>query len=193
MAVLFWCDRGIGRLLRFSLQIIFILLLIRHDSYMVLNSLIITQWHLIDTFFLVDCQWSSKIQIPEWEPIQLWRYSFFIVVRYYYQINFWNPCLEIHELFSGLTIRSPYGAVGHGGHYHSQSPEAFFCHVPGLKVCFLSAHTKNGLCLLYQAGHNQVDTFFILRLGQVMLDLTGFRIWQSHSPYWFCQTLLQGN
>uniref|UniRef100_J3MIW0 3-methyl-2-oxobutanoate dehydrogenase (2-methylpropanoyl-transferring) n=1 Tax=Oryza brachyantha TaxID=4533 RepID=J3MIW0_ORYBR len=33
----------------------------------------------------------------------------------------------------GLTIRSPYGAVGHGGHYHSQSPEAFFCHVPGLK------------------------------------------------------------
>ncbi|OVA11544.1 Transketolase-like [Macleaya cordata] len=34
----------------------------------------------------------------------------------------------------GLTIRTPYGAVGHGGHYHSQSPEAFFCHVPGLKV-----------------------------------------------------------
>jgi 2-oxoisovalerate dehydrogenase E1 component beta subunit len=24
--------------------------------------------------------------------------------------------------------------VGHGGHYHSQSPEAFFTHVPGLKV-----------------------------------------------------------
>ncbi|CAN6555859.1 unnamed protein product [Malus baccata var. baccata] len=34
----------------------------------------------------------------------------------------------------GLTIRAPYGAVGHGGHYHSQSPEAFFCHAPGLKV-----------------------------------------------------------
>ena len=26
------------------------------------------------------------------------------------------------------------GAVGHGGHYHSQSPEAFFTHVPGIKV-----------------------------------------------------------
>lgn len=36
--------------------------------------------------------------------------------------------------FAGLTIRAPYGAVGHGGHYHSQSPEAFFCHVPGIKV-----------------------------------------------------------
>ncbi|RZC59078.1 hypothetical protein C5167_006381 [Papaver somniferum] len=39
----------------------------------------------------------------------------------------------------GLTIRTPYGAVGHGGHYHSQSPESFFCQVPGLKVTFHSA------------------------------------------------------
>ncbi|KAJ4894884.1 putative deoxyribonuclease tatdn3 [Raphanus sativus] len=29
----------------------------------------------------------------------------------------------------GLTIRAPYGVVGHGGYYHSESPEAFFCHV----------------------------------------------------------------
>jgi 2-oxoisovalerate dehydrogenase E1 component beta subunit len=35
---------------------------------------------------------------------------------------------------AGLTIRTPYGAVGHGGLYHSQSPEAYFCHTPGLKV-----------------------------------------------------------
>lgn len=34
----------------------------------------------------------------------------------------------------GLTIRTPCGAVGHGGHYHSQSPEAYFTHTPGLKV-----------------------------------------------------------
>lgn len=34
----------------------------------------------------------------------------------------------------GLTVRAPYGAVGHGGHYHSQSPESFFTQVPGLKV-----------------------------------------------------------
>jgi 2-oxoisovalerate dehydrogenase E1 component beta subunit len=34
----------------------------------------------------------------------------------------------------GLTFRSPCGAVGHGGHYHSQSPEAYFAHTPGLKV-----------------------------------------------------------
>jgi len=34
----------------------------------------------------------------------------------------------------GLTVRAPCGAVGHGGHYHSQSPEAYFAHTPGLKV-----------------------------------------------------------
>lgn len=33
-----------------------------------------------------------------------------------------------------LTIRTPYGAVGHGGLYHSQSPESLFSHIPGLIV-----------------------------------------------------------
>lgn len=40
----------------------------------------------------------------------------------------------------GLTIRSPSSAVGHGGHYHSQSPEAFFTHAPGLKVNIIFSH-----------------------------------------------------
>jgi len=34
----------------------------------------------------------------------------------------------------GVTLRSPCGAVGHGGHYHSQSPEAFLTHSPGIVV-----------------------------------------------------------
>ncbi len=33
-----------------------------------------------------------------------------------------------------MTIRTPYGGGIRGGHYHSQSSEAFFCHTPGLKV-----------------------------------------------------------
>lgn len=33
-----------------------------------------------------------------------------------------------------LTIRAPFGAVGHGALYHSQSPEAYFAHTPGMKV-----------------------------------------------------------
>eukprot|EP00968_Pinguiococcus_pyrenoidosus_P017433 scaffold1740_cov254-Pinguiococcus_pyrenoidosus.AAC.15 len=34
----------------------------------------------------------------------------------------------------GLTVRAPCGAVGHGALYHSQSPEAYFAHTPGLKI-----------------------------------------------------------
>ncbi|MFB9885704.1 alpha-ketoacid dehydrogenase subunit beta [Balneatrix alpica] len=33
-----------------------------------------------------------------------------------------------------LTIRTPYGGGINGGLYHSQSPEAYFTHTPGLKV-----------------------------------------------------------
>ncbi|XKL66579.1 hypothetical protein PGB90_009999 [Kerria lacca] len=33
-----------------------------------------------------------------------------------------------------LTIRTPCSAVGHGALYHSQSPEAYYTHTPGIKV-----------------------------------------------------------
>ena len=33
-----------------------------------------------------------------------------------------------------MTIRTPFGGGIRGGHYHSQSAEAFFCHIPGIKV-----------------------------------------------------------
>lgn len=33
-----------------------------------------------------------------------------------------------------MTIRTPYGGGIRGGHYHSQSPEMYFAHTPGLKV-----------------------------------------------------------
>ena len=31
-----------------------------------------------------------------------------------------------------LTFRATWGAVGHGALYHSQSPEAYFAHTPGI-------------------------------------------------------------
>lgn len=34
-------------------------------------------------------------------------------------------------------MRTTWGAVGHGALYHSQSPEAFFAHAPGLKVSLM--------------------------------------------------------
>lgn len=38
-----------------------------------------------------------------------------------------------------LIIRAPYGGGIHGGHYHSQSPEAQFLHTPGLLVAVVSS------------------------------------------------------
>lgn len=44
------------------------------------------------------------------------------------------------DLFNcgSLTIRAPWGCVGHGALYHSQCPEAFFAHCPGIKVFSLT-------------------------------------------------------
>lgn len=38
-----------------------------------------------------------------------------------------------------LIIRTPAGGGIHGGHYHSQSPEAQFLHTPGLLVVYVSS------------------------------------------------------
>src|SRR3954470_16252969 len=38
------------------------------------------------------------------------------------------------EYTAPVVIRTPVGGGIRGGHYHSQSPEALFTHVPGLKV-----------------------------------------------------------
>lgn len=39
-----------------------------------------------------------------------------------------------NEYPAPVIIRTPYGGGIHGGHYHSQSPEAQFLHTPGLQV-----------------------------------------------------------
>jgi len=45
-----------------------------------------------------------------------------------------------------ITIRAPYGGGVHGALYHSQSIEAYFTHVPGLKVVIPSTpHDAKGL------------------------------------------------
>ncbi len=45
-----------------------------------------------------------------------------------------------------IVIRAPYGGGVHGALYHSQSVEAFFAHVPGLKVVMPSTpHDAKGL------------------------------------------------
>ena len=47
-----------------------------------------------------------------------------------------------------MVVRAPFGGGVHGGLYHSQSLEAMFCHVPGLKVVVpATPHDAKGLLI----------------------------------------------
>lgn len=59
-----------------------------------------------------------------------------------------------------VVIRSPYGGGIHGGHYHSQSPEALFLHIPGLLVVVPSGpYDAKGL--LTSAIHSNDPVLFM--------------------------------
>ena len=59
-----------------------------------------------------------------------------------------------------LTVRAPYGGGINGGLYHSQSPEAYFTHTPGLKVVIpRNPHQAKGLLLASIADDNPVLFF----------------------------------
>jgi 2-oxoisovalerate dehydrogenase E1 component beta subunit len=52
------------------------------------------------------------------------------------------------EMPAKVLLRAPYGGGIRGGHYHSQSPEAFFIHVAGLKVvCPSNPYDAKGLLI----------------------------------------------
>ena len=47
-----------------------------------------------------------------------------------------------------IVIRTPFGGGIRGGHYHSQSPESLFIHIPGLKVvCPSNPYDAKGLLI----------------------------------------------
>lgn len=71
------------------------------------------------------------------------------------------------DLFNvgSLTIRTPYGGGISGGLYHSQSPEAYFAHTPGLKVVMpRNPHQAKGLLLAAIRDANPVLFFEPKRL-----------------------------
>jgi len=64
-----------------------------------------------------------------------------------------------------LTIRAPYGGGIAGGLYHSQSPEAYFAHTPGLKIVIpRNPYQAKGLLLASIRDDNPVLFFEPKRL-----------------------------
>ncbi|MCH1923835.1 alpha-ketoacid dehydrogenase subunit beta [Shewanella sp. C32] len=71
----------------------------------------------------------------------------------------------------GLTIRTPYGGGIAGGHYHSQSPEAYFTQVAGLKVVVpRNAYQAKGLLLSSIRDANPVIFFEPKRLYRASVN-----------------------
>ncbi len=90
-----------------------------------------------------------------------------------------------------MTIRAPYGGGVHGALYHSQSVEAFFAHVPGLKIVIPSTpYDARGLLRsairdedpvlffehkkMYRSVRGEVpDTDYTVPLGQAKVTREG--------------------
>jgi len=76
----------------------------------------------------------------------------------------------------GLTVRTTCAAVGHGGHYHSQSNESFFLNSPGIKLVVpRGPRQAKGLLRAAILDPNPVIVFepkslYFLKEDQVPLD-----------------------
>eukprot|EP01062_Namystynia_karyoxenos_P016636 TRINITY_DN1607_c0_g1_i1.p1 TRINITY_DN1607_c0_g1~~TRINITY_DN1607_c0_g1_i1.p1 ORF type:complete len:373 (+),score=103.55 TRINITY_DN1607_c0_g1_i1:87-1205(+) len=72
----------------------------------------------------------------------------------------------------GLLIRAPCSAVGHGSMYHSQSPESYFAHCPGLKVVVpRGPRQAKGLLLASVRDRNPVIFFEPKILYRTAVDM----------------------
>jgi pyruvate dehydrogenase E1 component beta subunit len=75
------------------------------------------------------------------------------------------------EFACPVVVRTPYGGGIRGGHYHSQSPEAYFCHTPGLVVVIPST-PNDAKGLLKSAIRGQDPVIFLepKRIYRTMKD-----------------------
>ena len=67
-------------------------------------------------------------------PVAEMQFSDFISCAFDQIVNFAAKCRYRWNASVPIVIRSPSGGGIHGGPYHSQNPEMWFVHTPGLKV-----------------------------------------------------------
>lgn len=79
-------------------------------------------------------------------PVAEMQFADFISCGFDQVVNFAAKCRYRWGAAVPIVIRAPSGAGIHGGPFHSQSPEAWFVHTPGLKVVMPStAYDAKGL------------------------------------------------
>lgn len=79
-------------------------------------------------------------------PVAEMQFADFITCGFDQIVNFAAKCRYRWNAPAPLVVRAPSGGGIHGGPYHSQNPEAWFVHTPGLKVVEpSSAYDAKGL------------------------------------------------
>jgi len=67
-------------------------------------------------------------------PVAEMQFADFITCGFDQVVNFAAKCRYRWNAAVPIVVRAPSGGGIHGGPFHSQNPEAWFAHVPGLKV-----------------------------------------------------------
>src|SRR5450756_226239 len=67
-------------------------------------------------------------------PVAEMQFADFITCAFDQIVNFAAKCRYRWNAPVPMVVRAPCGGGVHGGPFHSQNPEAWFVHVPGLKV-----------------------------------------------------------
>lgn len=67
-------------------------------------------------------------------PVAEMQFADFITCGFDQIVNFAAKCRYRWNAPAPIVVRAPSGGGIHGGPYHSQNPEAWFVHTPGLKV-----------------------------------------------------------
>jgi len=67
-------------------------------------------------------------------PVAEMQFADFISCAFDQIVNFAAKCRYRWNAPAPIVVRAPSGGGIHGGPFHSQNPEAWFCHTPGLKV-----------------------------------------------------------
>jgi 2-oxoisovalerate dehydrogenase E1 component beta subunit len=67
-------------------------------------------------------------------PVAEMQFADFITCGFDQIVNFAAKCRYRWNAAIPIVVRAPSGGGTHGGPFHSQNPEAWFFHVPGLKV-----------------------------------------------------------
>jgi 2-oxoisovalerate dehydrogenase E1 component len=120
------------------------------------------------------------LAIEGFKPVVEMQYADFITCGFNQLVN--NLATTHYRWGSpvNVTIRAPFGGSIGAGPFHSQSPEAWFCHVPGLKIVVpATPQDAKGLLLASLDDPNPVIFFehkYLYRAVKGMVTEAPFRI-----------------